>query len=250
MVLPPAKKTRTPHLPRPHSWAKQFPARARLPLVLAEATTPASPTRSPPPLAPLTPFARRLHCHPQSSLSLPARWSAFTSGLSQRSPLPGSPTRLHSGLASRLRAAEKGSSAPMTSRGAFCSLPTHGQLRHHRYREPPPLHRRRPAVPLSPSPSPPPPPPPPAWPSPSGIARCLTPQPTAVALALRPCVVFHVTKHDGGVLAGLTADGCNLSRFVWNECINHSEALLPVSKLALKLADKAQACSSRCASRS
>jgi len=55
--------------------------------------------------------------------------------------------------------------------------------------------------------------------------------------------VFRVADHAGVALAGLTADGRVLSRFLRNECINHSfayEAPLPVSRLALRLADKAQ----------
>ncbi|RCV16886.1 hypothetical protein SETIT_3G174300v2 [Setaria italica] len=60
--------------------------------------------------------------------------------------------------------------------------------------------------------------------------------------------VFRVADHAGVALAGLTADGRVLSRFLRNECINHSlvyEAPLPVSRLALRLADKAQVCTQR-----
>ena len=63
--------------------------------------------------------------------------------------------------------------------------------------------------------------------------------------------VFRVAEHAGVALAGLTADGRVLSRFLRNECINHSfvyEAPLPISRLALKLADKAQVCTSPFAS--
>ncbi|XP_066334161.1 proteasome subunit alpha type-1-like [Miscanthus floridulus] len=55
--------------------------------------------------------------------------------------------------------------------------------------------------------------------------------------------VFRVAEHAGVTLAGLTADGRVLSCFLRNKCINHSfvyEAPLPISRLALKLADKAQ----------
>nr|CAB3445498.1 unnamed protein product [Digitaria exilis] len=60
--------------------------------------------------------------------------------------------------------------------------------------------------------------------------------------------VFRVAEHAGVALAGLTADGRVLSRFLRNECINHSfvyEAPLPISRLALRLADKAQVCTQR-----
>ncbi|RLM62330.1 hypothetical protein C2845_PM14G07890 [Panicum miliaceum] len=53
-------------------------------------------------------------------------------------------------------------------------------------------------------------------------------------------MVFHVAEQAEVALAGLTADGRNLSWFLRNECINHSVAPLPVSRLALMLADKAQ----------
>ncbi|CAD6238558.1 unnamed protein product [Miscanthus lutarioriparius] len=55
--------------------------------------------------------------------------------------------------------------------------------------------------------------------------------------------VFRIAEHAGVALAGLTVDGRVLSCFLRNECINHSfvyEASLPISRLALKLADKAQ----------
>ncbi|KAI4979634.1 hypothetical protein ZWY2020_016387 [Hordeum vulgare] len=60
--------------------------------------------------------------------------------------------------------------------------------------------------------------------------------------------VFRVADHAGVALAGLTADGRVLSRFLRNECINHAfvyDAPLPVSRLALRLADKAQVCTQR-----
>ena len=53
--------------------------------------------------------------------------------------------------------------------------------------------------------------------------------------------VFHVADHAKVTLVGFTANGCVLSRFLRNECINHSfvyEAPLPISRLALRLADK------------
>ncbi|XP_062232404.1 uncharacterized protein LOC133929626 [Phragmites australis] len=56
--------------------------------------------------------------------------------------------------------------------------------------------------------------------------------------------VFRVADHAGVALAGLTADGRVLSRFLRNECIDHAfiyDAPLPVSRLALRLADKTQA---------
>uniref|UniRef100_A0A0D9VBW5 Proteasome subunit alpha type n=1 Tax=Leersia perrieri TaxID=77586 RepID=A0A0D9VBW5_9ORYZ len=60
--------------------------------------------------------------------------------------------------------------------------------------------------------------------------------------------VFRVADHAGVALAGLTADGRVLSRFLRSECINHAfvyDAPLPVSRLALRLADKAQVCTQR-----
>uniref|UniRef100_A0A8R7TQX8 Uncharacterized protein n=1 Tax=Triticum urartu TaxID=4572 RepID=A0A8R7TQX8_TRIUA len=62
-------------------------------------------------------------------------------------------------------------------------------------------------------------------------------------LSSHQCKVFRVTDHAGVALAGLTADGRVLSRFLRNECINHAfvyDVPLPVSRLALRLADKAQ----------
>ncbi|GJN14978.1 hypothetical protein PR202_gb01861 [Eleusine coracana subsp. coracana] len=60
--------------------------------------------------------------------------------------------------------------------------------------------------------------------------------------------VFRVADHVGVAFSGLTADGRVLTKFLRNECINHAfvyEAQLPVSRLALRLADKAQVCTQR-----
>jgi 20S proteasome subunit alpha 6 len=49
----------------------------------------------------------------------------------------------------------------------------------------------------------------------------------------------------GVAFLGLTADGRVLTRYLRSECINRAfvyEAPLPVSRLALRLADKAQVC--------
>ncbi|PUZ39998.1 hypothetical protein GQ55_9G388600 [Panicum hallii var. hallii] len=198
----------------------------------------------PPPLAPLTPIREApsppppveslsprslARLHPRSLPPLASPRLAGSPSLRPREPPPRRQRRL-------LRADDE--------QGARCSLPTRGRLRapwRRRYREPPPLRRRRPAAPLSPNP-------PPAL----ALRRREVPhpQPAAAALALRHRVVFHVAEHAGVTLAGLIADGRNLSRFLRNECINHSEAPLPVSRLALMLADKAHVRSSRCASRS
>lgn len=55
--------------------------------------------------------------------------------------------------------------------------------------------------------------------------------------------VFKIDDHIGVAIAGLTADGRVLSRYLRNECINHSfvyESPLPVGRLVVRLADKAQ----------
>ncbi|KAG6496382.1 hypothetical protein ZIOFF_044243 [Zingiber officinale] len=55
--------------------------------------------------------------------------------------------------------------------------------------------------------------------------------------------VFKIDDHIGVAIAGLTADGRVLSRYLRNECINHAfvyESPLPVSRLVVRLADKAQ----------
>ncbi|XP_008784923.1 proteasome subunit alpha type-1 [Phoenix dactylifera] len=60
--------------------------------------------------------------------------------------------------------------------------------------------------------------------------------------------VFKVDDHIGVAIAGLTADGRVLSRFLRSECINYAfvyESPLPVSRLVVHLADKAQVCTQR-----
>ena len=60
---------------------------------------------------------------------------------------------------------------------------------------------------------------------------------SAHALSSHPRKVFRVADHAGVALAGLTADGRVLSRFLRNECINHAfvyDAPFPVSRLASK----------------
>ncbi|KAJ3700709.1 hypothetical protein LUZ61_004414 [Rhynchospora tenuis] len=60
--------------------------------------------------------------------------------------------------------------------------------------------------------------------------------------------LFRADQHVGVAIAGLTADGRVLSRFLRNECINHSfvyESPLPVARLVVQLADKAQVCTQR-----
>ncbi|KAJ8450726.1 hypothetical protein Cgig2_021198 [Carnegiea gigantea] len=57
--------------------------------------------------------------------------------------------------------------------------------------------------------------------------------------------IFKVDDHIGVAIAGLTADGRVLSRYMRSECINHSftyESALPVGRLVVQLADKAQVC--------
>ncbi|XLU46288.1 proteasome subunit alpha type-1-B-like isoform X1 [Arachis ipaensis] len=59
---------------------------------------------------------------------------------------------------------------------------------------------------------------------------------------------FKVDDHIGVVIAGLTANGRVLSRYMRNECINYSytyESPLPVGRLVVQLADKAQVCTQR-----
>ncbi|QHO25082.1 Proteasome subunit alpha type-1-B [Arachis hypogaea] len=60
---------------------------------------------------------------------------------------------------------------------------------------------------------------------------------------------FKVDDHIGVVIAGLTANGRVLSRYMRNECINYSytyESPLPVGRLVVQLADKAQVCGVIC----
>ncbi|CAH8390751.1 unnamed protein product [Eruca vesicaria subsp. sativa] len=60
--------------------------------------------------------------------------------------------------------------------------------------------------------------------------------------------IFKVDDHIGVAIAGLTADGRVLSRYMRSEAINHSftyESPLPVGRLVVHLADKAQVCTQR-----
>lgn len=60
--------------------------------------------------------------------------------------------------------------------------------------------------------------------------------------------IFKVDDHIGVAIAGLTADGRVLSKYLRSECINHSftyESPLPVGRLVVQLADKAQVCTQR-----
>uniref|UniRef100_A0A0D6R9A0 Proteasome subunit alpha type n=1 Tax=Araucaria cunninghamii TaxID=56994 RepID=A0A0D6R9A0_ARACU len=60
--------------------------------------------------------------------------------------------------------------------------------------------------------------------------------------------LFKVDDHIGVAIAGLTADGRVLSRYMRSECINYSflyESPLPVGRLVVQLADKAQVCTQR-----
>ncbi|XP_072987087.1 proteasome subunit alpha type-1-like [Typha latifolia] len=71
---------------------------------------------------------------------------------------------------------------------------------------------------------------------------------TASELSSHQKKVFKVDDHVGIAIAGLTADGRVLSRFLRNECINHAfvyESPLPVPRLVVQLADKAQVCTQR-----
>ncbi|KAL9245951.1 hypothetical protein vseg_019544 [Gypsophila vaccaria] len=60
--------------------------------------------------------------------------------------------------------------------------------------------------------------------------------------------IFKLDHHIAVAIAGLTADGRVLSRYMRNECINYRftyESPLPVARLVLQLADKAQVCTQR-----
>ncbi|KAG9449689.1 hypothetical protein H6P81_009654 [Aristolochia fimbriata] len=60
--------------------------------------------------------------------------------------------------------------------------------------------------------------------------------------------IFKIDNHIGVAIAGLTADGRVLSRYLRNECINYSyvyDSPLPVGRLVVQLADKAQICTQR-----
>ncbi|XP_057975733.1 proteasome subunit alpha type-1-B-like [Malania oleifera] len=60
--------------------------------------------------------------------------------------------------------------------------------------------------------------------------------------------IFKVDDNIGVAIAGLTADGRVLSRYMRSECINYGftyESPLPVGRLVVQLADKAQVCTQR-----
>mmetsp|Transcript_36344 Transcript_36344/g.102671 ORF Transcript_36344/g.102671 Transcript_36344/m.102671 type:complete len:268 (-) Transcript_36344:40-843(-) len=60
--------------------------------------------------------------------------------------------------------------------------------------------------------------------------------------------IFKIDDHMGVAIAGLTADGRILSRYMRNECLNHRfiyESPLPISRLVRQVADKAQVCTQR-----
>eukprot|EP00249_Psilotum_nudum_P030537 c43253_g1_i1 orf=175-996(+) len=60
--------------------------------------------------------------------------------------------------------------------------------------------------------------------------------------------LVKLDDHIGIAMAGLTADGRVLSRYMRSECINHKfiyESPLPVGRLVIQVADKAQVCTQR-----
>lgn len=60
--------------------------------------------------------------------------------------------------------------------------------------------------------------------------------------------LFKVDEHIGIAMAGLTADGRVLSRYMRSECISHKfiyESPLAVGRLVVQVADKAQVCTQR-----
>jgi len=60
--------------------------------------------------------------------------------------------------------------------------------------------------------------------------------------------VFKVDDHLGVAIAGLTADGRGLTRYMRNECASHRfvyESAMPVGRLVKQVADRAQACTQR-----
>mmetsp|Transcript_13269 Transcript_13269/g.25438 ORF Transcript_13269/g.25438 Transcript_13269/m.25438 type:complete len:277 (+) Transcript_13269:60-890(+) len=60
--------------------------------------------------------------------------------------------------------------------------------------------------------------------------------------------IFKIDSHMGIAIAGLTADGRVLSRYMRSECINHQfvyEAPMNVGRLVAQVADKSQVCTQR-----
>jgi 20S proteasome subunit alpha 6 len=60
--------------------------------------------------------------------------------------------------------------------------------------------------------------------------------------------VFKVDDHLGVAIAGLTADGRGLTRYLRNECASHRfvyESAVPIGRLVRQVADRAQACTQR-----
>ncbi|GFH17897.1 proteasome endopeptidase complex, partial [Haematococcus lacustris] len=60
--------------------------------------------------------------------------------------------------------------------------------------------------------------------------------------------VFKTDDHMGIAIAGLTADGRVLCKYMRNECLNHKyvyESPLPVGRLVRQVADKHQVCTQR-----